>query len=378
VPPGPLTVIQVIPHLDSGGAERATLEITHALIASGGTAIIVTQGGRMATAARSAGAQIVELPVASKNPITILRNAGRIADLARRSGAAIIHARSRAPAWSAKLAARRAGVAYVTTYHGVYAGASPLKRWYNGVMAQGDRVIANSQFTAAHVLKIYPEAKRRLVTIARGVDLRQFDPARVSADRVARLRTAWGAVPGQAVILVPGRLTGWKGQGDVIDACARHPALQRALIVLVGDTTSEGYRKDLNAKIAALGLASRVRLFGHCGDMPAAYLAADLVVQPSRKPEAFGRVAAEAQAMGALVIASDLGGAGETVVDGTGYRYPAGDVTALGERLAFAIGLPRGARATLRAAAITHVRAHFSLEQMCDQTLEVYRAVARH
>ena len=371
--PGGLTVIQVIPHLESGGAERSTVEIAEALMAAGGHAIIVTEGGRMATAAQSAGTEVVYLPVASKNPLTILKNAGKIARLARRSGATVIHARSRAPAWSAKIAARKAKIAFVTTYHGVYGAASPLKRWYNSVMAKGDRVIANSAFTAAHVLRAYPGVKSRLVTIGRGVDLLQFDPAKVTDARVARLRAVWGAGAERKVILVPGRLTEWKGQGDVIEAAAIHPELKRALIVLIGDTTSDSYRRALEDKINALGLRTRVRLAGHCADMPAAYLAADVVVQPSRKPEAFGRVAAEALAMGALVVASDIGGASETVIEGTGYRYPVGDVAALGDRLAFALTLPLGARAAMRAAAISHIREHFSRTQMCDATLKVYR-----
>lgn len=371
-PSGKLTVIQVIPHLESGGAERSTVEIAQALIAAGGRAIIVTEGGRLATAAQSAGADIVRLPVASKNPLTVLANAGKIAALARRTGASLIHARSRAPAWSAMMAARRARIPFVTTYHGIYTATSPFKRWYNGVMARGDVIIANSDYTAAHVRSAYPGAASRLVTVPRGVDLRIFDPAKVDPGRVAALRGAWGVRAGQKIILVPGRLTAWKGQGDVVAALARSAALNNADLVLVGDTTSARYQRVLEDDIARRGLKARVRIAGHCNDMPAAYLAADVVVQPSRKAEAFGRVAAEAQAMGALVVASDLGGACETVVAGTGYRYPAGDVAALADRLEFALSLPHGTRATLRAAAITHIRDHFALSGMCAATLALY------
>jgi glycosyltransferase involved in cell wall biosynthesis len=374
-----LAVLQIIPRLDSGGAERATLEITEALVAAGARALIATEGGRLVPALEAAGGTVLSLPLTSKNPLTIIANGFALAKAARQGGVTALHARSRAPAWSALIASKLTGLPLVTTFHGLYEAKGPLKRWYNGVMAKGARVIANSDFTARHVAETYPEARARLVTIPRGVDLAQFDPRAVGVERSEALRRAWNVPATARLVLVPGRITRWKGQDLVIGALAQLRGRGEArdvIAILVGDVQSEAYRATLLGQIERSGLTESVLLVGHCADMPAAYRAAQIVVQPSRRPEAFGRVAAEAEAMGAIVVASDIGAAPETVLAGvTGFLASAGDAEALAGALEQALSLSEFARAGMAARARAHIAGRFALTRMCADTLAVYEAV---
>jgi glycosyltransferase involved in cell wall biosynthesis len=376
-----LAVLQLIPRLDSGGAERTTVEITEALVAAGARALVATEGGRLTGAVEAAGGRIIQLPLTAKNPVTILATGFALARLVRREGIAILHARSRGPAWSALIAARLSGAKLVTTYHGLYAAKGALKRRYNSVMARGARVIANSEFTARHVAAAYPAARPRLRTIPRGVDLAVFDPARVSDEAVAALRRSW-AVPEEApIILLPGRLARKKGPDLVVDAIARLRDQGKALHVvalLVGEMQSEALRAELAARIDQLGLTSVVRMVGHHGDMVAVYRAAAVVVQPSRTPEAFGRVAAEAQAMGVPVIASNLGAAPETVrtgLDATGFLVEPDNAAALAAALERALALSEDERHAMAARARAHIAARYTLTRMCTDTLAVYAEV---
>jgi glycosyltransferase involved in cell wall biosynthesis len=324
------------------------------------------------------------MPVQSKNPLTILANAVRLAMLIEREKVSLIHVRSRAPAFSALIAAHAMRIPFLATYHGVYGGGGALKRWYNAIMTRGDLVIANSEFTRAHVIAEHHIDPDRVIAIPRGVDLARFDPAKVSEQRIAALRERWGLAPDETRVklLLAGRLTRWKGQRLVIDAAARLKAEGRSdfLILLAGDDQGRsGYRQELEAAIAAAGLSEAVRLVGHCDDMPAAYLIADLVCAPSLSPEAFGRTAVEPQAMGRPVLAADHGGARETVVPGeTGWRVAPGDAAAWAEALAAAIDVGPGRRAAMGRAGAARVRKLYSAEAMCEATLAVYvRLVGR-
>ncbi|MEN0077074.1 MAG: glycosyltransferase family 4 protein, partial [Paracraurococcus sp.] len=298
------TVLQVLPALDSGGVERGTLEIADAVIRAGGRALVASAGGRLVAPLERLGARHVTLPLRTKTPLGILRNAGRLAALARAEGVDILHARSRAPAWSALLAARRSGAHFVTTYHGTYNEGVPGKRLYNSVMARGERVIAISRFIAEHIRRVHGTDPARIRIIPRGVDPALFDPDRVAPARIEALRSAWGVPPDRPVILLPGRLARWKGQAVLIEAMA---AVPEAAALLVGGGGAS-LRGELAARIAALGLQGRVILAGHADDMPAALLLADVVVHASTDAEAFGRTVIEAQAMARPVIAADLGG----------------------------------------------------------------------
>ena len=371
----PPAVLQILPSLVSGGVERGTLEIAEAIVAAGMRAVVASAGGPLVPALESLGARHVTLPLATKSPLGIWRNAAALADLVRAEGIAILHARSRAPAWSALLAARRTGARFVTTYHGTYNEGLPGKRLYNSVMARGDRVIAISRFIADHVRSRHGVGDDRLRIIPRGVDERIFDPARVAPERIAALRAAWGVPEGRPVVMLPGRVTRWKGQGVLVEAMARLPG--DALALLVGDAGAKpAFRDELLARIAALGLNDRVRLVGHAQDVPAALLLADVVVHASTDAEAFGRTVIEAQAMARCVVASDLGGPTETVEHGvTGWRVPPGDAQALAVAIGRVLAMPPEVRAEAGARARAAVLAGYTTARMQAATLAVYREV---
>jgi glycosyltransferase involved in cell wall biosynthesis len=378
------TILQIIPRLDTGGAELSTLEITDAVVRAGGRALVATEGGRLTRDVVAAGGEIVDFPAATKNPLRILANARALRRLVADEAVSLIHARSRAPAWSALLAARRSGVPFVTTYHGAYGERGPVKRLYNSVMARADLVIANSGYTARLIETRYGTDTRRLRVIHRGVDLARFDPSRIGAARIERLQRDWSVAPGQRVILQAARLTGWKGQRVVIDAAgrlARSGRLGDVVIVLAGDDQGRtGYRDSLLARARALGIADKVRLPGHVADIAAAFAVAHVAVVASTEPEAFGRAATEAQAMACPVIATRIGAPPETVIGAeakgldvaTGWLVPPGDVAALAASLEVALGLDPETRARLGARARSHVAAHFTLDTMKSATLAVY------
>ncbi|HMN73276.1 MAG TPA: glycosyltransferase family 4 protein [Rhodoblastus sp.] len=379
------TVLQIIPELDSGGAERTTLEIAEALVRAGARALVAAQGGRLVGELQALGGEFHAFPAATKNPLAMAGNVRKLAALIRRQGVDIVHARSRAPAWVALGAARRTGTPFVTTYHGVYSDRNSIKTRYNSVMAAGDRVIANSAFTAGHILERYPEAAGRIVTIHRGVDLRLFAPEAVEADRVRALREKWGAPPDQRIVLLPARLARRKGHRVLIDAAKILRAQGRSdtVFILAGDEQRDAYPREIDRAIADAGLNGIVRRVGHCAHMPAALLSAACVVAPSTEPEAFGRIAVEAQAMGAPVVVSDLGASAETVVAPpeapaarrTGWLVPAHDAGDLAAAIAEALDLRTSARESLALRARAHVRERFSVERMCAATLSVYESL---
>jgi glycosyltransferase involved in cell wall biosynthesis len=368
-----IVVLQVLPSLVTGGVERGTVEITRAVAAAGGTALVASAGGPMVRAVQRAGGRHLTLPLASKNPLTVWRNAALLADVIRCERVAIVHARSRAPAWSAWLACRRTGAHFVTTWHGTYGEDLPFKRRYNAVMAKGERVIVASRFIADLIMARHGTDPARIRLIPRGVDTVTFDPDAVSGERIARLERMWRLPDGAPVVLLPGRLTRWKGQAVLIDALARM-ARRYACVVLVGsDQGRHRYAESLIRQAGALGVADRLRLAGECDDMPAALMLADVVVHASTEPEAFGRVVIEAQAMGRPVIASDLGGPVETVEHGvTGWRVPPGDPAALAVAIEQALALPADARAAMGARARAAVQRGYTVSAMQAATLAVY------
>jgi glycosyltransferase involved in cell wall biosynthesis len=367
-------ILQVLPALGGGGVERGTVEIAQAITEAGGLALVASEGGRLAPQVEAAGGRNVFLPLATKNPGKIWRNAARIEALIRAEGVSLVHARSRAPAWSAWLAAQRTGVPFVTTYHGAYGEAFPGKRRYNAVMARGERVIAISRFVAGLLMRQHRVDPARIRVIHRGVDPAVFDPDAVAPERVQLLAEAWHLPEGRPLIVLPGRLTRWKGQEVLIAALARM-ARRDAVGVLVGAEQGRArYTRGLREQAARLGVD--VRLVGDCDDMPAALLLADAVVNASTDPEAFGRVVIEAQAMARPVIATDHGGAVETVEHGdTGWRVPPGDADALAIALDHVLASSPERLAALGARARASVRANYTVDQMQDATLDVYRDV---
>ena len=372
-----MNVLQVLPALDTGGVERGTVEMTQAIVAAGGQALVASAGGRLVAAIERAGGRHVALSLMTKDPLNIYLNAGRLARVIRAHGVQLVHARSRAPGWSAYLAARRTGLPFVTTWHGVYGEDFPGKHLYNSVMARGQRVIAISRYVAERVAAGYQVPPARLRMIPRGVDTALFDPTRVSGDRVHRLAQAWRLPQGARTVMLPARLTRWKGAETLLDALAALPAARDVFCVLVGsDQGRHAFGRALEARARALGMAGRLRLTGHCEDMPAALMLADAVVSASLKPEPFGRSVIEAQAMGRPVIAFNHGGAAETVADGaTGLLAPPGDTAALAHAVGRALAMTEADRAGLGERARAAVLAGYTTAAMQAATLDAYREV---
>ena len=383
MPPRRPTILQIIPRLDTGGAERTTVEIAQTIVSAGGRAIVVSDGGRMLPQVAKVGGEVIELRAASKNPAVMTGNGLALRRIIRTEKVDLIHARSRAPAWSALMAARMTGIPFVTTYHGAYAESGALKRTYNSVMARGDVVIANSRYTADLIRNRYGTPEDRIRVIHRGLD-DQFDPQRVSPEKIAQMRAAWGVRPDQRVVLNAGRLTQWKGQGVLIAAAgllAERKDLGDWIVILAGDDQGRtGYSDGLRQQITSLGLQDRVKLIGHVDDMPTAYMAAHLSVVASTGAEAFGRAAAEAEAMSCPILATDIGAAPETVraepkvgpEEITGWLVPPGDAEALARCLDAALRLSEAERTAIGQRARAYVMERFTLTAMQQATLKVY------
>ena len=379
--PPDFTLLQVVPELETGGAEQTTLDVARAVIAAGGKALVATRGGRMAARLQADGGRLAQMPVQSKNPLVMLGNAARLVDLIRSQGVTLVHARSRAPAFAALWAARSTHTPFVATYHGVYKAQSSLKRWYNAVMTRGDLVIANSDYTRDHVLAEHPVDPAKVVAIPRGVDLDRFNPAWVTPDRLEALQARWGIAPGdrRTRFLLAGRLTRIKGHLTVIEAARRMKAQGRAdiLMIFAGDDQGRtGYGEELAQAVAEAGLGDEVKIVGHCDDMPAAYLLTDVAILPTTVPESFGRAAVEPQAMGRTVIASNHGGTTETVVDGvSGWLVPPGDPEAWAAAMDRAIEMGPGRRTEMGLTGMNRARQLYRVDAMCETTLAAYEQV---
>lgn len=373
------TIVQIVPALDAGGVERTTVDVAAALVRAGARAVVISEGGRLEPELAAAGGQLTRFPAATKNPWNLWKNANDLAVILRQEAAVILHARSRAPAWSALLAARRTRTPLVTTWAGAYSGRSPLKKLYNSVMARGDAVIANSHWTASRITADHPWAASKISVIQRGIDLARFDPLKVPHNGGEQLRRAWNVPPGARIVLVAARLTSWKGHMILLDALAKLP--DDVVTVFAGDDQGRGgYVEALRTKAQSLDIADRMFITGHVADVPAALMAADVVAVPSTEPEAFGRAAVEAQAMGVPVVVADHGAVAETVLappqarpsERTGWRVPPGNADELAQALHEALGLSLGERSIMARWARIHVEQHFSLTAMTNETLAVY------
>jgi glycosyltransferase involved in cell wall biosynthesis len=380
------TILQIIPELEAGGAERTTVDIAEALAAVGARAAVATEGGRLVGELQAKGGEWVPFPAASKNPAGMAWNAQKLAALIKREKVDVVHARSRAPAWVALAATKLTRTPFLTTYHGSYSGKSPPKVLYNSVMARGDVVIANSEYTAELIRASHPFAADKIRVVPRGADLSAFHPSAVDHARVLELREKWNVGPHERIILLAARLTGWKGQRVLIDAARimTDQGLKDAVFLLAGDAQGRSdYVKELDDLIEKRSVKGIVRRVGHVTDMPAAMMAAAAVAVPSIEPEAFGRVAVEAQAIGTPVVVSNLGAVPETVLAPpdiapelrTGWRVPPGDAVALADALMQALALRPSSRDALAQRGRAHVEAHFSLQQMVEKTLDVYAAL---
>jgi len=375
-----LKIVQIIPELAAGGAERTTLDISRAIIASGGSSLVLAKGGRLVEELQTDGAEFYSLPLDSKNPFVMWKNITAIAEQTKKFGGEIIHARSRAPAWSAFYAAKRLNLPFVTTYHGTYNSNSALKTKYNSIMTKGDLVIANSHFVAAHIAKVHNTDPKKIRVIPRGIDLDGLKPEAISKTRKLQISSRLDISLNKDIplILMPGRLTRWKGQLVMLKAMdilrQRNIAAQ---LIMPGDAQGrDDYKTELQNLITKLGLQNSVCLAGHITDMPAAYAISDIVVSASIEPEAFGRVAVEGQAAAKPVIATAHGGSLETVQDhNTGLLVDIADPIAMADALQRILALTASQQKEWGKRGQKWVAQQYSREQMCASTLAVYQEV---
>ncbi|MEO1494507.1 MAG: glycosyltransferase family 4 protein [Pseudomonadota bacterium] len=378
-PRAPLTVLQVVPRVEMGGVERGTLEMTEAIVGAGGRALIATAGGQLEFRITRAGGEVFPMNVDTKNPASIWQNARLMHRLINEEGVDVVHARSRAPAWSAYWATQRADVPFVTTYHGTYNEDFPGKRIYNSVMAKGRPVIAISEFIRDLIIDRHRVDPDNIVTIPRGADISVFSEEAVGNERAIKLVEQWGMIDdARAVVMLPARLTRWKGGESLIDAAARLKAMRGDdfIVLLVGEGDDGGFTSALDKRIEATGTGDVVRLVGGCSDMAAAYKLASVVVSASIEPEAFGRVVVEAQAMSRPVIATAHGGARETVSHGeSGWLYPPGDAEILAATIHQALEMDPSARAHMGLAGRARIHTSYTVAAMQRATLGVYEEV---
>lgn len=366
-------ILQIIPELGPGGAEQGCIDVAKELINAGAQAIVVSNGGARVPELQRAGVVHINMPVHSKNPLVMYRNIGRIRKLINRYGVNIVHVRSRAPAWSAYKACRGTPAHFMTTCHAPYNISGEMKRFYNSSIAKGELVIAISNYVARYLQEQYYLPETRIRLIPRGIAMERFHPTAVTPQRLITLAQEWRIPDGANVIILPNRLTRWKGQLVLIEAMDRLKRDDVFCVLIGSDQGRTKYREELEQSIQEKGLGAQVRIVGHCNDMPAAYMLASIVTCPSTDPEGFGRIPVEAQAMGRPIIAADHGGAQETIVRGeTGWLVKPGDAQELAAAIEEALALTANQRSILATRAMAHIARHFTKEQMLEKTLEVY------
>ena len=373
-----MKVLQVLPALEQGGVEWDAVELALALKAEGVENGVASAGGSLVQKLDIAGVAHHELPLATKNPLKIVANAGALARLVKEGGYDLVHVRSRAPAWSVKIAARGGRFPWIATYHGIY-GTKPawFKLRYNRVMLAGLKTICVSDYVKRHVESTYAPPAGQLVTIHDGADTARFRPDAVTREAAANYRASLGFEPDAPLVVMVGRLTRWKGQHLLLAAAAKMRHARLGLLFVGSDQGRVEYSSELKALAARLPSGKRAVFLDSCGEMPLVYAAGDVAVNASSgQPEAFGRVIPEAQATGTLVVGTAHGGACETIEDGrTGFLVPPGDVGALAERLDAVLDLPAGERDAIREAAKRSVAESFSVTSTCRKTLALYREI---
>lgn len=369
------TVLQIVPSLVSGGVERGTLDVAKCLVSNDFRSIVISSGGALVSSLKECGSEHIKLKVSSKNPLAILKNYKNISRILREEKVDIIHARSRAPAWSAYMAARNTNTRFVTTFHGIYNFSTAFKKFYNSIMVRGERVIAVSEFVKRHILENYSTNPDNIRVINRGVDYNYFDPSNFSLDIAEKLREKYHISQPYPIILFPARMTSWKGHMALIDALNKIRD-QDFCCLIVGDLSKHpNFNKRVCDRIAELKLQSKVKIFGPESDMMSLYGFSDIVISASIEPEAFGRVVVEAQSMEKLVIATNIGGAAETIDDeNTGFHVRPSDASELAEKIRYCLTILGTSKAqniakNARESAIKN----FSLDLMLSKTLDLYK-----
>ncbi len=367
-------IVQIIPELGPGGAEQGTIDIAGEIVKSGARSIVISNGGPRAHELGRVGAEHIDLPVHSKNPLVMYQNIKNLRKIIQNNNVDIVHVRSRAPAWSAWKACEKTDAKFMTTCHAPYnIGDKKLKLFYNSIMAKGERVIAISNHVQNYLIENYQTDPNRIRLIHRGVQLDRFHPSVVAPAQLINLSKEWRVPDDASIVMLPGRITRWKGHHVLIDAMAKLNRKEIFCVLIGSDQGRKEYREELETAISEKGLEGQIRIIDHCNDMPAAYMISTVVVSASIDPEGFGRIPIEAQAMGRPIIATDHGGAQETIVrNETGWLIPPNNSTALAEAIGQAIDLTQPQKEMLSYQSMEHIAHNFSLAKMADETLNVY------
>ena len=376
-----INVLQVIPKLGYGGAETGCYDIAHYLTENNCKSFIVTSGGELTKFIDKKKVKLIRLPVQSKNPILIFFNSIILIGIILFFNITIVHARSRAPAWSCLLATKLTRRKFVTTFHGTYNFSGKLKKLYNSVMVRSDLIIAGSNFIFSHIKENYSELltlKKKFLVIFRGINVDYFDPSSKLEEDEKKLLTKWEINKEKKIILVPGRLTSWKGQEMLIEAInltkveLGYEAFH--LVILGSHQGRDLYKKKLIRITEQYRLTNQIKFIDQCKDMALAYKVSDIVISPSIEPEAFGRVAVEAQSMEKLIIASNIGGSNETIInEKTGFLFEAGDVHSLSKKIIQAITMDESSLKLMGKEGRKNIIKKFNVEKMCFSTYSEYK-----
>lgn len=369
-----LVVLQVLPELNQGGVELGTIEIASELQKRGIKNFVASEGGRMEGGLERLKVKHFTLPLKTKNIFKMYLNSLRLAKIIKENGVTVVHARSRAPAWSAYWAAKKCGVHYMTTFHGTYGlGPRGIKKIYNRIMTYGERVIAISNHIKEHIINNYGTNENKIRLIARCVNMENFDVENTSAERMIKFLEENNIPADKPLVTLIGRLTNWKGQKLLIEALNKIKDMDFHCLLIGDDQGRTQYTEELHDMIEKYDMEDRYTFIRHVSDVPAAMLVSDVVLSTSIEPEAFGRIAIEGQAMGRIVVASDIGGSKETVIDGiTGKLFRSGDAEDLAKAIKWALSLSSEEREKIGANAIKNVKEHFTKQIMCDKTISVY------
>ena len=370
-----MKILQVTAALEQGGVERGTVEMAAFIVLQGAESFVASQGGRLVVELDKGGTKHLTLPLARRNPFAILSSAYQLRKLILDEKINLVHARSRAPAWAAYIACRLTGIPFVTTFHGTHRIQNRMKKFYNSIMTRGQRVIAISQFIKNHILDNYGIDETLIDIAPRGFDPDRIDPQKVTAVKLQQLKEHWGLVDDLPVIALPGRLTRWKGQTLFLQALAQIQELKWQAVIIGGAGHKRTFLDELRNLATSSGIESRVFFVGDQADIVPFYALADVVVSASTEPEAFGRVAVEAQAMGKPIIASAHGGALETVRDGeTGWLFKNNDAEDLADKLRLALA-PDTDLTKIGTAARTFVENEYTVEKMCAAEWASYQRI---
>jgi len=376
-----LKVLQVIPKLGYGGAETGCYDLAHYLPENNCSSYIVTSGGELLKFIDKKKVKVIKLPVHSKNPFLMLFNSIALIFIILLNNISIVHARSRAPAWSCLIATKITRRKFVTTFHGTYNFKNPLKKFYNSVMVRSDLIIAGSNFIFSHIDKNYSKylgIKKKFLVIFRGINVDYFDSSTTLDTEENRLTSDWEVDKNKKMILMPGRLTAWKGQETFIEALNlvnKELGYESFNAVILGsDQGRDIYTKKIKRLAEQYRLTSQLKFIEHCKNMPLAYKISNIVVSASVEPEAFGRVAVEAQSMEKPIIASDIGGSNETIIDNvTGFLFQSGNAEALSKKIVEVLQLDESRLKSIGIEGRKNIIKKFNVEKMCFSTYSEYK-----